>query len=50
MSCPTPGPARLKGFSAPLSRVIAREYEKALCACARAPRFVFASSCLTGNA
>ena len=34
MSCPTPGPARLKGFSVPLSRVIAREYEKALCACA----------------
>ena len=34
MSCPTPGPARLKGFSVPLSRVIARGYEKALCACA----------------
>ena len=34
MSCPTPGPARLKGFSVPLSRVIVREYEKALCACA----------------
>ena len=34
MSCPTPGPARLKGFLVPLSRVIAREYEKALCACA----------------
>ena len=34
MSCPTPGPPRLKGFSVPLSRVIAREYEKALCACA----------------
>ena len=31
MSCPTPGPARLKGFSVPLSRV---KYEKALCACA----------------
>ena len=34
MSCGIPGPARLKGFSVPLSRVIAREYEKALCACA----------------
>ena len=31
MSCPTPGPAQLKSFSVPLSRV---KYEKALCACA----------------
>ena len=51
MSCGIPGPARLKGFSVPLSRVIAREYEKALCACASfyVCFFLSAWKCINSN-